>query len=113
MNAFETTIIPLGGAVITGAGRLPFRAIIHVAGISMWWRSSKRSIRDATRNALRLAAEHGYQSIAFPLIGAGTGGGSPADVLKLMQDELSQCEFDGLVRIVRFGRDRRRGDRQP
>ena len=25
--------IPLGGAVETGAGRLPFRAIIHVAGI--------------------------------------------------------------------------------
>ena len=28
--------IPLGGAVITGAGTLPFKSIIHVAGISMW-----------------------------------------------------------------------------
>jgi len=28
--------IPLGGAVETGAGMLPFRAIIHVAGISMF-----------------------------------------------------------------------------
>lgn len=36
--------IPLGGAVATGAGRLPFKAIIHVAGISMWWRSSETSI---------------------------------------------------------------------
>lgn len=27
--------IPLGGAVETSAGRLPFRSIIHVAGISM------------------------------------------------------------------------------
>ena len=27
--------IPLGGAVATSAGRLPFRAIIHVAGINM------------------------------------------------------------------------------
>src|SRR5206468_7156423 len=36
--------IPLGGAVETGAGRLPFRAIIHVAGISMFWRSSERAI---------------------------------------------------------------------
>ena len=27
--------IPLGGAVITGAGKLPFKSIIHVAGISM------------------------------------------------------------------------------
>ena len=32
--------IPLGAAVVTGAGRLPFRAIIHVAGINLFWRSS-------------------------------------------------------------------------
>ena len=96
--------IPLGGAVLTGAGRLPFEAIIHVAGISLWWRSSERSIRDSVRNALTVAGEHNFRSIAFPLIGAGTGGGSEETVLTLMQDELSNCEFNGLVRIVRFRR---------
>ena len=96
--------IPLGGAVITGAGTLPFKSIIHVAGISMWWRSSERSIRDSTRNAVALATEHNIESIAFPLIGAGTGGGSPDDVLAMMQDELANCDFDGLIRIVRFRR---------
>jgi O-acetyl-ADP-ribose deacetylase (regulator of RNase III) len=89
---------------LTGAGRLPFKAIIHVAGISMWWRSSERSIRDSVRNALSLTVEHDLQSIAFPLIGAGTGGGSPKDVLSLTKDELKICIFDGLVRIVRFHR---------
>ena len=44
--------IPLGGAVETSAGRLPFRAIIHVAGISMFWRSSERAIRGCVRSAL-------------------------------------------------------------
>ena len=34
--------IPLGGAVLTGAGRLPFLGIIHVAGISMLWASAWR-----------------------------------------------------------------------
>ena len=96
--------IPLGGAVITSAGKLPFKSIIHVAGISMWWRSSERSIRDSTRNALALAADREFKSIAFPLIGAGTGGGSTDEVLAMMQDELSTCDFDGLVRIVRFRR---------
>ena len=96
--------IPLGGAVITGAGKLPFKSIIHVAGISMWWRSSERSIRDSVRNAISLASERGFHSIAFPLIGAGTGGGSPNDVLSTMEDELGNCDFDGLVRIVRFRR---------
>ena len=94
--------IPLGGAVITGAGRLPFKSIIHVAGISMWWRSSERSIRDSVRNAIRLAAEHGFQSIAFPLVGAGTGGGSTDAVMAMMKEEISDCDFTGVVRIVRF-----------
>ena len=96
--------IPLGGAVITGAGKLPFKSIIHVAGISMWWRSSERSIRDSTRNAVALAAERDFESLAFPLIGAGTGGGSADDVLSMMQDELANCDFNGLIRIVRFRR---------
>jgi len=96
--------IPLGGAVITGPGNLSFKAIIHVAGISMWWRSSERSIRDSVRNALSLASEHGFQSIAFPLIGAGTGGGTAEDIQWIMEDELAECDFDGLVHIVRFRR---------
>ena len=94
--------IPLGGAVITGPGKLPFKSLIHVAGISMWWRSSERSIRDSTRNAVALASEQNFKSMALPLIGAGTGGGSADDILLMMQDELSKCDFDGLIRIVRF-----------
>jgi O-acetyl-ADP-ribose deacetylase (regulator of RNase III) len=96
--------IPLGGAVTTGAGKLPFKSIIHVAGISMLWRSSEKSIRGSVRNALSLAKEHGWRSIAFPLIGAGTGGGSPEKVLALMEDELKHLDYDGEVRIVRFRR---------
>lgn len=66
--------IPLGGAVLTSAGRLPFKAIIHVAGINMLWRASERSICESVRNAMRLANEHGFRSMAFPVIGAGSGG---------------------------------------
>ena len=36
--------IPLGGTAVTSADRLPFKAIIHVAGINMLWRSSEWSI---------------------------------------------------------------------
>jgi len=96
--------IPLGGAVQTGAGRLPFRAIIHVAGISMLWRSSERAIRGCVRSALGLARKRGYRSIAFPLIGAGTGGYPPEKVLEIMLNEAGRQEYDGEVRIVRFRR---------
>lgn len=98
--------IPLGQAVATSAGTLPFAAIIHVAGINLLWRSSERSIRDSVRNAISLAQERGYQSLAFPLIGAGSGGGQPAIVQSIIEDELSRCQFDGEVRIVRYSQTR-------
>jgi O-acetyl-ADP-ribose deacetylase (regulator of RNase III) len=96
--------IPLGGAVVTTAGNLQFKAIIHVAGINMLWRSSEWSIRESVRNAVRLAAERQYRSIAFPLIGAGSGGGKPGCVLNIMLDELAGITFDGEARIVRYAK---------
>src|SRR6476620_3807091 len=57
--------IPLGQAVATSAGRLPFKLIVHVAGINLLWRASERSIRDSVTNALRVAREHGVRSVAL------------------------------------------------
>ena len=96
--------IRLGGAVVTGPGKLPHKAIIHVAGINMLWRSSERSIRGSVRSAIELARERGFRSIAFPLIGAGSGGAREENVLRVMEDELSKLEFDGEARIVCFHR---------
>jgi O-acetyl-ADP-ribose deacetylase (regulator of RNase III) len=94
--------IPLGGAVQTTAGRLPFKTIIHVAGINMLWCSSEKSIRDSVKSAMELARESGYRSIAIPLIGAGTGGRKAEDVLEMIRDELLTVPYEGLVRIVRY-----------
>ena len=93
---------PLGGAVLTGAGKLPFKGIIHVAGISMWWRSSERSIRNSCRNAFALADEAEFESIAFPPLGAATGGGSADAVLDTIKDELNKVAFSGRIVIVQF-----------
>jgi len=95
-------ILPLGSAVATSAGRLPYRAIIHVAGINMLWRSSERSIRTSVRSAMALVNSQGYASVALPLIGAGSGGGKAAEVQEWMLDELSRIEFPGEVRLVRY-----------
>ncbi len=92
----------LGEAVETSAGRLPFRAIIHVAGINMWWRSSEKAVRNCVQNAMCIATQKNYHSIAFPLIGAGTGRVNSTKALSFMQDELKQIAFEGEVRIVRF-----------
>src|SRR5438874_1643552 len=97
--------IPIGGAVETSAGRLPFRAIIHVAGINMFWRSSERAIRQSVRSAMAIMNEKSYRSVAFPLIGAGSGRVRPPQALDYMKDELGSIPFDGEVLIIRFQRD--------
>lgn len=92
--------IPVGGAVETSAGKLSFKSIIHVAGINIFWRSSEHSIRNSVRNAMQIVIDEGYRSVAFPLIGAGSGGGHPADVLKIIRDELRTVSYDGDVIIT-------------
>jgi O-acetyl-ADP-ribose deacetylase len=94
--------IPLGGAVLTSAGRLPFKGIIHVAGINMLWQASERSIRDSVRNALALANEMKFQSVALPLIGAGSGGFNQKRAQSIMLDELQQLESALEATIVVF-----------
>lgn len=93
--------IPLGQAVLTSPGRLSCKAIIHVAGIDMLWRASQTSIIHSVRSAVDLAVAHDFTSLAFPLIGAGSGGFSQASSLELMRRTLLSCEdFHGEVRIV-------------
>ncbi|MCH8148890.1 MAG: macro domain-containing protein [Planctomycetes bacterium] len=97
--------IALGQAVITGPGRLPHKAIIHVAGINLLWRASERSIRDSVTNAVRLATECGMQSMARPLIGAGTGGVGAERARAIMADQLQRCSPQIDVYIVIFKKE--------
>lgn len=68
----------------------------------MLWFATEKSIRKSVRSALELATEKGYRSIAFPLIGAGTGGASQKKTLRMIQEEIEQSAFDGEVIIVKF-----------
>jgi O-acetyl-ADP-ribose deacetylase len=95
--------IPPGGAVPTSAGRLPFKAIIHVAGISLLGRSSEQSIRNCVRNAIALAEQMKLSSLAFPLIGAGCGGMNALDSERIILDELKQIQSDIFATIVHPG----------
>jgi O-acetyl-ADP-ribose deacetylase (regulator of RNase III) len=94
--------IPLGGAVHTSAGKLPFKAIIHVAGIDMLWRSSKRAIENSVRNSVALAEKLGLQSLAFPIIGAGSGGFEQAAAEQIMIDTFATLESAIEIVLVRF-----------
>ena len=98
----QSGVLPLGGAAVTSAGRLPFKAIIHVAGIDHSWRSTEKSIRRSVASALEEAARRGFHSIAIPLIGAGTGGGSQNEVQRMIDDECRRANYEGRILIVRY-----------
>ena len=94
--------MPLGSAVLTSAGKLPFKAIIHVAGINMLWRASEQSIRDSVKNAMAVAEENSFQSIAFPLIGAGSGSFNQERAKEIMLDEMQILDSPLAVTVVEF-----------
>jgi O-acetyl-ADP-ribose deacetylase (regulator of RNase III) len=94
--------IPLGGAVHTGAGTLPYKGIIHVAGIDLLWRASERSIRDSVHSAVRLAEQHRYATLATPLIGAGSGGIGEDLSLRLVVDTAERLDSPLTLTVVRY-----------
>ena len=65
---------PVGGAVITGAGKLKTKYVIHAVGPRMGEGDEDRKLRNATLNSLKLAEKHGIKSIAFPAISTGIFG---------------------------------------
>ena len=85
-------VLPSGGA--------DFKAIIHVAALNCLWISNKEIVRKSVKNALDLAVAHGYESIAFPLIGSGTGGLSKSTCLELIKDIAAKHQYKGAVKIV-------------
>ncbi|MEM1980144.1 MAG: macro domain-containing protein [Candidatus Caldarchaeum sp.] len=65
---------PVGGAVITGAGKLKARYVIHAVGPRMGEGDEERKLRDAVINSLKLADTYNLTSIAMPAISTGAFG---------------------------------------
>lgn len=66
--------VPLGGAIVTAAGSLAARYVIHAVSIDVARRTSGPAIAAAVRSAMERASELGVTSIAFPALGTGVGG---------------------------------------
>jgi len=63
--------IEVGEAVVTTAGALKVKHIIHAASMEVGHFATERNIARATRSALLRAEELKLQTIAFPAIGTG------------------------------------------
>jgi len=100
--------LPAGEAVITTAGRLPCRQVIHTVGPR--WRGGTRgeaeTLASCYRSSLRLAREHGLRSLAFPSIATGAYGFPVAQAARVAlaaaRAELETAPGLELVRWVLF-----------
>ena len=64
----------VGTAVITGAGDLPIKHVLHAVGPRMGEGDEDRKLASAVRASLALADRHGLKSIAIPAISTGNFG---------------------------------------
>lgn len=74
----------VGGAVITGAGKLSAKHVIHAVGPRKGSFAADKKLADATQNTLKLTIENDLKSLAFPAISTGIFGFPVEKCAKIM-----------------------------
>jgi O-acetyl-ADP-ribose deacetylase (regulator of RNase III) len=103
--------LPTGEAVLTTAGQLPARHVIHTVGpiTAIGEQPDASMLAACYRNSLTLAAEHGLRSIAFPAISTGAYGYPPERAAPVVSETIESVLFAGApveqVRLVFFNED--------
>lgn len=91
--------LPLGGAVLTGAGRLKKKGIIHVAGVNLLGWATEKSVRQSAESAMEIVNRLHFRSVAFPVIGVESMKEQRA--YEILTDALMKIPSVAEVRIVR------------
>jgi O-acetyl-ADP-ribose deacetylase (regulator of RNase III) len=96
--------LPVGSAVVTGAGALPVELLVHAIVSSPTDRVSRDGVRRAFRSALERAHEWRLADVAIPPLGLGAGNLEIETSAELMADELlrhqSATSFPRRVTLV-------------
>jgi O-acetyl-ADP-ribose deacetylase (regulator of RNase III) len=99
--------LPAGEAVATTAGKLPAHWVIHTVG-PIYRRGDAETLRACYRNSLRVAADLGATSVAFPLISAGAFGWPVEDAIRQALTVIRETPGDAEVRLVLYSADTHR-----
>ena len=91
----------MGSAVLTGAGELPFKGVIHCVAIDPFHDSSVDIIKACVRNALKEAAGVAtkVETIAMPVFASGHGRFDFEESLKAMTEALGECPDSAVKRV--------------
>ena len=95
-----------GDAKITGAHRLHAKYVIHTVG-PVWYGGKygeEHLLRSCYRRSLELAADHGCETVAFPLISSGVYGYPKADAFRVATEAIAAFlqDHDLTVYLVLF-----------
>ena len=82
--------VPIGSAVVTPAGTLAARVVIHAVSLETDRRTSAAAIEAAVRSALERARDLSIASIAFPALGTGVGGFPLEEAARITVDTVRQ-----------------------
>lgn len=96
--------LPAGEAVATTAGKLRAKWVIHTVG-PIYRRGDAETLRACYRNALRVAADLGAATIAFPLISAGAFGWPVEDAIRQALTVIRETPGDAEARLVLYSPD--------
>jgi O-acetyl-ADP-ribose deacetylase (regulator of RNase III) len=93
---------PVGTAVMTGAGNLRAKQVIHAVGPRVGEEDDDRKLASAVRASLALADRHGLRSIALPAISTGAFGFPLDRAARIMLTEIHRYLQGGtkLERVV-------------
>jgi O-acetyl-ADP-ribose deacetylase (regulator of RNase III) len=98
--------LPAGQAVATTAGNLPAQWVIHTVGPVYTPGEDRRAVlKSCYRQSLRVAAELGAHTVAFPLISAGVYGWPADDAIDVAVDAIRVAPNAGLARLVLYSAD--------
>ena len=82
--------VELGDSIVTTAGSLAARAVIHAVSLDRVRRTSGPVICQAVRSAMARAREMDARSIAFPALGTGVGGFPLEEAARVMVETVRE-----------------------
>ena len=95
--------IPVGEAVVTKAGSLKAKYVIHAAVMGQDLMTNEEYIKSTTLNSLKRAEELKIKSIAFPAFGTGVGGFPVDECARIMLAEVKNFSKNAKsLKEVRF-----------
>lgn len=102
LESSEVAPVAVGDAVVTSAGDLPARWVVHAVGPEWGSGDEEIMLRSAVRSALDKARELGAESLAMPALSTGIFGYPAAEGTRVIVDETRRWIGEGGTTVGRI-----------